>query len=335
MDKIDYEILAAYLLFHGFDYHNDSALKNKPSRGILLDAKPEMLEALFTWFMRYLNKQISEIDKLSNDSKDDLMNIPLDEIKTREIIVGITKKALIYMFSTRDETYDELITEIKNSSINKLVETFYDNSYISYCILKEYLNYLVECFHGVIGYSKVSIIEEDNPWIVELEKNKGFDSLNDKARAVLEDMYEVAIMDDFEGGGFFRILDYYFDTSESEMVLEKYAIEFTHRTDDIKKFKRYQIRIMFADVYKSLKACSFGEYGESARKRLAILEDVEGKIFNEDYTLPEDKVIRYDFYRQFYIALKEKTMWDAQTRILEENDCVKILKPVNPLYFLD
>lgn len=331
MDKIDNEILAAYFLFHGFDYHNNS-IQSEPSRELLLDVEPEMLESLFSCLMRYLNKQVSEIDKLSSDSKDDLMNIPLDEIKTHEIIADITEKALIYMFSTRDEAYDELVTEIKNSSINQLVETFYNNSYLAYCILKEYLHYLVECFYGVLGYSKISIIEEDNPWIVDLEKNKGYDSLNDKARAVLEDIFEAFVMED---GGFFRILDNYFDTFDNEMVLEKYAIEFTHRTDDIKKFKRYQIRIMLADVYRSLKACSFGEYGENARKRLAILEDVEGKIFKEDYTLLEDKVIRYEFYRQFYVALKERTMWEAQTRILEENDCVKILKPVNPLYFLD
>ena len=335
MNDFDHVVMRHYFKLFGchlqeYQCYYESGIPYGPSIDELVEVEPEHLIALFDLFIRKLDENLLALEQFS---KEQTVEDNEARIIDREdaIISDVCMKAVVYLLSRYEEEYDEIINAVRNLPFYEIVKAFKMGTSLAYCLFKSYICFLVENLSNRLCYLDVVSTINKNPWLRDLIDNKGFDTLNHKARTVLEKMVNVVTLDK----NFFRQLDDYFNDFERDGLLCKYATEFTSSLPDIRKFKQYQIRIMLADVYRTLKSYSLDDMQEEETSKLAILEIVEERIFSENYTLPEEETVRHALYRQFYLSLEEKSLWSAQLQTLEEHDCVKILKPVNPLYFLD
>ena len=306
----DYDFMSEYLKLCSVDKDREY------SRQMLLNIDPDVIMILFSKLLGILN--VVRVD----DNK-------------KFIISDLVRKALYHVVSNYDESYDDLINAIKLRPISYIVQEFEEESCLAYCIFAKYMQYVVDWFYGFYDYTREVSIEEKHPWIGELEENKGFESINDKARNVFDDIVIRARLQGANLNDLYTVFDKYFRDSRSEMSLEKYASEFTSSKEDIMNFKSFQVRIMLVDVYSLLKIESIEKCGKSLEIEFAILEELERKICEEDYTLPGDKDFRHAIYMKFYHSLINKDLLKVLPEFVDDEDFVKVIKPVNPLFFLD
>lgn len=246
-------------------------------------------------------------------------------------IASTVKKAFIELLrrSHLGDSQTNLINSVLMEGINETCMHFIRGDEIALEILNFYMQYLKNSELGVITPSIEAGLYNSYTWLRNLQDNKGFTTINDYARKVLESIFLMALESGLHENEEFEFIDKYFNSNVFDHFIEIDAPNF-YSDELILLFKKYQIRLLYADLYRKETARSL--YNEDAPSNLSTF--LEKIIKNRAYSLPSNKEFRYALYRSFEDEMSEKFISFEQS-VLKGSDKIQVLKESNPLYFLD
>ena len=161
------------------------------------------------------------------------------------------------------------------------------------------------------------------------------------------------------------IMDYLskFDDKKNEYILEQILITNNYDNDlldnykdinDIKLFKYILLKIILSDTYLYLKSLEYEElldeeinniknefYNEDNELIEGLLDKIDTEIINfienlNKIKLPNSNRLRYNLYNKFIIYNKFINSHNYDLDNIKENEeSIKTLKKINPIYFLD
>lgn len=239
------------------------------------------------------------------------------------VIENVIKKGIIYaMLSYPVGMREHLVNYVLRNSITNLALDFVNETDGAYLLFAAYIEYLEN-----YGISFNSNDEHDVmvkfPWINDIHKNKGYKTVNDFGRSVLEDLYYIGVESSLDEDEIGKLIDGYFSTSVFDEFIVKAAPPFAVNDASKALFKKYQMRILLGDAY--------------ARESMdddGISEFLEEKIEAGDFTLPTSRKERYQIYKDFIDEVGDSLRTTEYSNLLF-NDKVMTLGKVNPLFFLD
>ncbi len=331
---LDENVLTSYFsMIKGLQ--NDGAT----SLSALLNPPLYIIENTFDFFM----ERVEMIAKKRCEERMATTYYPLDaealeELYCKEenvLYANVTKDALFYMYHHPTAANTEIINYIASHSIEDISKEFRFQGDMYLKIFLEYLRYLVVASTKDLTKNDEIQIMKDHPWIKKLSTHRGFSTLNDLCRIVLEDIFDTLYDDFIDPKIIFKNLDNYFLKNTVDSSTRKFGPSISS-LENLLAFKYAQTRLILADVYLYLKATSI--YKESEGEEFTeseLLSIIEDKIDLEDFTLPSKKADRYKIYGLFFEFLKKSFLRDKYMHILTSNDEIKTLGSINPLYFLD
>lgn len=320
MNSTDNYLLSFYLhLMNEHDYLSDTPAK----RAHLLEIDDDVLNELLEEFLDFTKEKASSFtEKLfkENDvTEEDIEDEELYEEKQNELIGQSVKKALIYML-LNPTLNESTINIILCNPIEDIARDIKNRENYTLLIFKAYISFLVEYYFKRISDELISTLEKRYSWLSKIPTNRGFTTINEIARLQLRDLME-SYMEDTE------------DPREFTEVIDDYL----YHQEEPNAIKSYQIRLLLSDIYRYLKTHNIMlEIEDTANLATApLLSWIETKLTNKDYTLPDDYDMRTQLYKQFYFISQSDFINRIQNDILEEQGLSYIIRPVNPLYFMD
>ncbi|HBA37684.1 MAG TPA: hypothetical protein DCY94_03090 [Firmicutes bacterium] len=255
-----------------------------------------------------------------------------DEGNFNEEIANIVRKACLMLLLEKDSVSEKMINKVLRSNIEMLTVEILGGTDFALSIIEAYVDYVVKVEHySIISSDYLGKIADKFPWLDEIGDTRGFRTINDMARDVLDCVYGYVTEEPISDLERHALYDRYFMTDAFDHFIESGAEPYSHSKEEIFLFKKYQIRIMFTDLYASLSIDKSEDENFSEAELLAFLED---EIYAGDFYLPTDPEARYKlldaYFINMYVFKKEKAR-----RVLEDNDKMKILSMGNPLYFID
>ncbi len=239
------------------------------------------------------------------------------------VVENVVKKGIIYaMLFYPIETRDHLANYILKNSITTLAMDLVNETDEIYILFAAYIEYL-KSFNVNFNLNDEHDVLTKYPWINEIGKNKGFKTINDCSRKVLESLYLLGVESSLNEEEIYKIFDGYFSTSVFDEFITKDAVTFAVNSTSKALFKKYQMRLLLSDAYarESMNDDGIGEF-------------LEEKIEAGDFNLPTSRKERYQIYRDFIGEIRY-TLRSTEYSNLFFNDKVMTLAKVNPLFFLD
>ncbi len=239
------------------------------------------------------------------------------------VVENVVKKGIIYaMIVYPVEAREHLANYVLRNSITNLALDFGNETDGAFLLFSAYIGYL-ENYDVSFNRSDEYDVLEKYPWINDIHKNKGYKTINDFGRSVLEDLYYLGVESSLEKFEICKLFDGYFSTSVFDEFITKDAAPFAVNSASKALFKKYQMRLLLSDAY--------------ARESMnddGISEFLEEKIEAGDFRLPTSRKERYQIYGDFIDEIGE-TLRSTEYSNLFFNDKVMTLGKVNPLFFLD
>lgn len=334
MNYIELRLMTHYLTFL-------SSTCSKPgiSRTELKCPNSEVLELLLDSFLKFSYEHAKHLCK---SRIEDMYKLHLDfdeksiiKYEQEKIIAEAIQSASIYMYLNLGTSEESMLNIIFKSSIDDLVRQFFDKEVFTYSIFEEYIKFLVDEYFGFIKESTKDDIVKKVPAIANIPNNKGFISINDISRKVLLDVYTELRASGLKGEELDNAIDEYFGNYKMASIIKKYASGIVKDIHEIMGFKAYQERIIIADSFLILtSAYNLSEIGlDDADSE--ILRTLTERIYQGYYGLPEDLGLRHSVYRLFFSNLLADIPHDYMGDSLKESGDAKMLRLVNPLFFLD
>ncbi len=239
------------------------------------------------------------------------------------VVENVVKKGIIYaMLLYPVDAREHLANYVLRNSITTLALDFGNEADEAYLLFAAYIGYL-ENFDVSFNKGDEYDVLEKYPWINELHKNKGYRTINDFGRSVLEDLYFLGVESCLEKYEICKLFDGYFSTSVFDEYITKDAATFAANNASKALFKKYQMRLLLSDAY-----------ARESMNDEGISEFLEEKIEAGDFRLPTSRKERYQIYGDFIDEIGE-TLRSTEYSNLFFNDKVMTLGKVNPLFFLD
>lgn len=294
-----------------------------------------------------LNEKVSSV-ALSTISQDFYQELILEEDIEKEveneefnIYSYVIMKAITYFLINRNEDGYVYINYILRSEFFDIVDELIAGEKISNFIIKNYMRYLIAKAYGTITDEDCEKVFDKYPWLDDLSYNRGFKSLNDKARVILLHMVDALEEIDTAPDKIYEELDNYFSDGKSNYFMK---VEFPDLSNerDIINFKRYQFKLILADSYLSLKGWDLQANDGDAESTIPLNEEeahiltlLEDAILNDDYSRIKNLEIIHSLYNYFLIYNVDNIVRQTHTELLDAHDSIHILKMVNPIYFMD
>lgn len=340
MDKMDSYMGTFYLQLVCDEFGVD-----RPSKEFLLQPSREVLEELYSEFLG-TTKQYATFSHLTVLSEVDRDLLETDNFDNqvfeneKEQIALIFKKAVIYMLSNYQDTYEGILNRILAVPMSELTREFLAQTSFSKEVFQFYIFYLIQRRFGDITIGDEENLETKYAWLETLEHNRGFMTINDKARWGLKNVV-LSISDRtprLEDAAHF--LDAYFNDYTSLGLSASFANEFSGSKEEIRAFKKYQLGLLMSDVYRYLKGTmlqdrALDDYESEAEDEDDFLELLESYLEYGDIDVLPSKKFRHELYRKFYFILVTDVSPAPLTAELEKDSRTHVLKPLNPIYFLD
>jgi len=274
---------------------------------------------------------LSRVSGIDFENMDEENDNPF-EYKIVNVCVADTLKKAIIAIMTRSNTEekDEIMTHILSMSIKEISREFIEHTDFARRILSAYFSYLKLKSIGQINTKLEHTLEEKNLWFKNLNTYKGFYTINDMARSVLDSICALALDLEATDEQLGNLFDGYFYTSTFDQFIKSDAPMYAKNKETISIFKLYQMRLIIADAYTR----ESSSYIMEEKEETGILEDLEDLIERQDFRLPKSKRLRYLIYKSFYRGYTLNEL-DYLYNILGSEDKIETLRPINPLYFLD
>lgn len=282
----------------------------------------------------FLDKYVQFLSNVSGIDFDDIFDEYIDSFKLKIVksFIGDTlKKAIIA--SMVGENYgnsDSTVNFIISMGIDRITREFINRTQVAELIMGEYKCYLLRKDLGMIDFCMENEILRRFTLLRRLDTYKGFYTINDMVRLVLDSVCSLALDLEATDEQLGSLFDGYFYTSTFDRFIETDAPMYSKSKNTIQIFKRYQMRLLIADAY-TREASSFIM---EEKEETGILEELEDLIERQDFKLPNSKRLRYLIYKSYYRGYTLNEL-DYLYNILGSEDKIETLKPINPLYFLD
>ncbi len=343
LNVIDKDIISHYIEIVNYGLQGEQV-----SRQHLLEPSDKMLDELYDEFLGSIWQTstfacmvvLSEVDKELKEPEDfDDFNEQVRK-KEKEFAAEAIKEATLYMMFEYKDDYEEIINYILHTPMNQLTEGFLEKEPFFKTIFEMYIRYLVESHFSVITVRDEEMLEDKYPWLERLEENRGFMTINDKARFALRKVVETYVNMAVSQEKIVDLIDDYFNDYSSLGLGETFGREFGSNCEDIQSFKKYQLGLMVTDVYRSLKGNHlidkrYGDTDSESYETDSFFELLENYLEYGDVDVLSSRDFRYELYKQFYlISLCDFIVGDLNEE-LENDSRTYIIKPLNPIYFLD
>lgn len=326
------------LLTNYFSILKKSHDEGEVDMSVLMNPTVYELENLYEQFLDFIME--SAKSKVIEGAEDTIDFDP-DELtekllkKENELFATTIKKALFYMFFKPTDDNAQTISYIYSHSIDDLSRDFRFSSKMGFKIFLEYLRYLVLSEAGEINIEDEMGILKREPWIRKMSSHRGFFTINEMGRDVLGSIFDFLFASYVDKEKIFGEIDDFFKSKTLDPTIEKFGPPIQSE-DELEAFKFVLMRIIVADSYLYLKALNYDEVAlEDGEDYSDILDELEGRILEGNYTLPTKKSLRYNLYCAFYELLKKDFLREYYSNIFLANEDSKIIGSVNPLYFLD
>ncbi len=297
----------------------------------------EIVQKAFDSFKTIVSKKATNID-CPIDLPDGLDIVTYYEKASTRVMSDITrdkiqKSAYFYLNRlTENRDYVGIINLFMTKSIDELNSYFDDTTLETLAIFYGYLGYLIDVKNRKITCDTLLHLKRQHLWIEDLKNNRGFTTINDKARKITTSIFDMLYDVGLDENAIANSFDFYFTNPNPDNLLSRYAKEYTENPEKVFMFKKYMIRIMFSDIYLNLKA---SEDGEDTDFDEELLKYIENSIKKGEYLLPSNQLLRKRLYLKSYSCLRTDYDRHFLVSILIVKDEIKTLKLSNPLYFLD
>lgn len=340
LNVIDKGIISHYIEIVNYGLHGEQV-----SRQRLLEPSDKMLDELYDEFLGSIWQSstfacmviLSEVDKELKEPDD------FDEQvreKEKEAAAGAIKEAVTYMLFDYKDDYEEIINRILHTPMSQLTEGFLEKEPFFKTIFKMYIRYLVERYFSMITVKEEETLEDKYPWLERLEENRGYMTINDKARYALRKVIETCVNMDVPQDKIVDLIDDYFNDYSDLGLGKNFGREFGSSREGIRSFKKYQMGLMITDVYRNLKGNHlidkrYGDTDDESCEVGSFFELLENYLEHGDVDILSSRDFRYELYKQFYLISSSDFIVGDLNEELENDSSVYIIKPLNPIYFLD
>jgi len=337
VNKIDMHITSFYM-----NLLNDISIGKTAPKEKLLDPSVDILRILYDEFLETVKNYA--VFYSMKDCKSDKMNLDDEDLtddidrNVRKAISLSIKEATTYLMFYYSDHFEELVNGIIKTPMETVVDDFLEKTAVSFEIFKFYIRYLVERHFGCITVTKEVELWDKYPWLEKLECNKGYMCFNDKARYALRKVIETYVEMVSSPDGTCSLIDHYFNDYESLGVGESFVKEFAFSRESIKAIKQYQFNLMLADVYRNLKGSVLiaeQDSDDESIKPCDFLEILENYIEYRDTVILNSRKFRTELYNQFYLISTGGFSIETPNGEFENAEDCHIIRPLNPLYFLD
>lgn len=347
MEGYDTDYLKKYLEF--FKIVNGRFGK---SLNDLLDPSDELVEMFRQYYMMDTERvarecvmgDLEDDDEYEADDEDlEFLEDMEDDVSREEFMchVDIIKKIVAYMIVNTNETNEKLVNEIIQNDISKVVTAFVENDGYSKMMMKFYIQYIIDMNYNTFFAKRKAKVLKDNPWIDELEYNKGYKTVNDEYRQMIMEKYYDACSLATSIEEIFKSLDEYFESTELDYYVKEHFPEY-NTPEKIRRLKENQLKLVLADAYLALKTYEIKSSDDGLEWYEMPLSDEETECLDalysalaeKDYSLLTPKM-RAIIYNEFIASAEGDPVYREHVNVLKSQGEDKILRLGNPLYFLD
>lgn len=225
----------------------------------------------------------------------------------------------------------KLINYVLRTDIDTLITEFLYESSVAHEIVKSYVVFIIMRFkHRLSSKKELESINKRNPWLDQIVENRGFETLNDKARKILGCLYEMSSEKEDKDSDW-EIIDEYFSSDKLDNLVKEDAPEFFCSNRSSWQFKLYQLRLMYADVYATLE---FARKNDEDFSDYEMLKEIEEVISGQLYLMPEEREKRFKFYKVYFSSMYDLIVPEIRDSF-DRTSSAKIIKMANPLFYLD
>lgn len=326
------------LLTNYFSILKKSHDEGEVDMSVLMNPQTFELEELYEQFLDFVmesakSKVVEGTEDITDFDPDELTENLLK--KENELFATAIKKALFYMFFKQTDDNAKTINYIYSHSIDDLSRDFRYSSKMGFEIFLEYLRYLVLSETGAINIEDEIKILKREPWIKKMSSHRGFFTINDMGRNVLGNVFDFLFTSYTDKDKIFNGIDNFFKNKTVDPAIKKFGPPIKSASE-LEAFKFVLMRIIVADAYLYMKALNIEEVTlEDGEDYSDILEELDLRISEGNYTLPSKKSLRYNLYCAFYELLKKDFLREYYSNIFFASEDPKTIGSINPLYFLD
>lgn len=353
-----------------FDYlrSKDKTLPNEekmmfPNDDIIKDMKKKFFELLNdTSTMRTEQRLSANIDyegdietKIGDDIEEKNKNSVM-RFYVNTYFISVLRDVLTYLLALKEtnkaNAKDKLVfSYITNNHIRTVIANLEKGKDFADTTIKYYIQYLIAKHNFILTSDYEDDIFDKYEIITTLDINKGYTTINDLIRRILEDMYgdyysfnQANIQEeenDISDELLVTIDEFFFSDKQDTYLLDN-GIDDANK-EFIRKLKEYTARIVLADAFLDFTIMKFDcestdgnldDYFIQEEKE--AYEFIEAVIESGEYLLPVDAEVRHDIYKHFYFYNRELDLdrKDDLKKMIDGDESEKLLK-LNPLCFLE
>ena len=268
--------------------------------------------------------------------------------------ISIIRDVLTYLIAINevnkcDEKAQNTIKYILEHHIRAVINELRNGGEFTDTMISYYIRYLMAKHNFILSSEYEDEIFDRHDIITKIDINRGYSTINDKIRSMLDSIYDDYYCLNFEpeedndiSEGLLITLDELIFSDIRDTYLVENGIDDRDKRY-VNYIKNYMLRIILADAFLDLLMIKIDceqtdgcldDFFTSEEKE--AYDFIEAVIESKKYALPQDLEVRHEIYRHYYFYNRELDL-DRTTdlsKLTTQEETAKVLT-LNPLIFLE